>query len=92
LRIVGLRADPKNFMDTERIETMEARKLKDAILKEIFEAYREAGALYKKTADPETRLAVLDMKRGFDLAIQHLLPVDARYEKLWEELKALFSN
>ncbi|HTX22255.1 MAG TPA: hypothetical protein VMD27_10425 [Candidatus Aquilonibacter sp.] len=80
------------IMEKGQIETSEARKWKDALLKEIFDAYKESGALYKKTTNLETRQAILDMKRGFDLAIQHLSPSNAGAEKIWEELRAQFAS
>jgi hypothetical protein len=81
-----------HFMDEGQIKTVEARKLKDSIFKEILVAYRESGALYKKIGDPESRQAHLDMKRGFDLILQRLSPSEACPEKLWEELKPPFSG
>ncbi|HUB86301.1 MAG TPA: hypothetical protein VMB22_00300 [Verrucomicrobiae bacterium] len=79
-------------MDKGNSETIEARKWKDSLLKEIFIAYRESGALYKKTANPVVRQDVLDMKRGFDLAIQRLIAPDASAENTWQELKAQFAS
>ena len=73
------------------IETVETRKWKDALLQEIFIAYRESGALYKKITNPSVRQDVLDMKRGFDLAIGRLLLPDSSAEKTWQELKAQFA-
>ncbi len=72
-------------------ETVETRKFKDAVLVEIFNAYQESGMVYQKTADPETRQAVLDLKRCCDLAIHHLSPLGAHAEKRWEELGMRFS-
>jgi len=79
-------------MEKGRIETVEARKIKDAILKEVFDAYRESGALYKKIVNPESKQALLDMKRGFDLIIRRLSPSEACSEKLLEELRSPFSS
>ena len=79
-------------MEKGRIETVEARKIKDAILKEEFDAYRESGALYKKIVNPESIQALLDMKRGFDLMIWRLSPSEACSEKLLEELRSPFSS
>jgi hypothetical protein len=73
-------------------ESTETRKFKDAMLVEIFNAYQESGTVYQKTADPETRQAVLDLKRCYDLAINHLLPLGVHAEKRWEELGARFSG
>ncbi len=67
-------------------ETVESRKFKDAVLAEIFNAYQESGTVYQKTADPETRQTVLDLKRCYDRAIHHLSPLGTLAEKRWEEL------
>jgi hypothetical protein len=77
-------------MDKEPVETVEVRKMKDAILKEIFDAYRESGALYKKVDDSQSRQALLDMKRGFDLIIRQLSPSEVFSEKLLEDLRSPF--
>ncbi|MGO8839249.1 MAG: hypothetical protein ACLQAH_06765 [Limisphaerales bacterium] len=55
-------------------ESTEIRKFKDAVLIEIFIAYRELGTVYQKATDPETRQTLLDLKRCYDLAIHHLSP------------------
>jgi len=72
-------------------ESTEARLFKEAILVEIFKAYRESGAVYQKTTDPETRQTILDMKRCYDLAIHHLAPLAVHAEKHWEDLGSRFS-
>jgi hypothetical protein len=79
-------------MDTGGTESIETRKLKDAILAEIFKAYQESGAVYQKTTDPEIRQTVLDLKRCYDLSIQHLSPLGVHAEKLWEELGTRISD
>jgi hypothetical protein len=72
-------------------EHVESRNFKDAILVEIFNAYQETGMVYQKTSDPEIRKTVLDLKRCYDRAIQHLSPLGAHAEKLREELGTRFS-
>jgi hypothetical protein len=79
-------------METRATESVETRKFKDAILAEIFKAYQESGAVYQKTADPEIRQTVLDLKRCYDLSIQHLSPLGAQAEQLWEELGTRISD
>jgi hypothetical protein len=73
-------------------ESVETRKFKDAILVEIFNAYQESGTIYQKTTDPEIRQTVLDLKRCYDLAINHLSPLGVHTEKRWEELGSRFSG
>ena len=79
-------------MHPEGTENIETPKFKDAILAEIFDAYKESGALYQKTEDPEIRRTMLDLKRCYDLAILHLSPLGVHAEKLWDERKILFSG
>ena len=79
-------------MDTGEAESVETRKFKDAILAEIFIAYKESGAVCQKTTDPEIQRTVQDLKRCFDLAIVHLSPLGVQAEKLWEELRMPFSS
>jgi hypothetical protein len=79
-------------MGKKLVETVETRRFKDAILVEIFNAYQESGTIYQKTCDPEIRQTVLDLKRCYDLAINHLSPLAVPAEKLWEELGTRFSG
>jgi len=78
-------------MDTGGTESAESRKVKDAILVEILNAYQESGLVYQKTADPEIRKTVLDLKRCYDLVINHLSPLSSHAEKNWEEVGTRFS-
>ena len=78
-------------MGNKEGESPEARKFKDAILVEIFNAYQESVRVYQITTDPEIRQTVLDLKRGYDLAINHLSPLGPHTEQLWEELRTQFS-
>jgi hypothetical protein len=82
----------KKFMDTGGAKSIKTRKFKDAVLAQIFDAYKESGAVYQKTADPEIQRTMLDLKRCCDLAIHHLSPLGVPAEKLWDELKAPFSS
>ena len=79
-------------MDTGGAESIETRKFKEAILAEIFGAYKESGTVYQKTADPEIQRTMLDLKRCYDLAIHHLSPLGVHAEKLREELEMRFSG
>src|ERR1035441_6581705 len=79
-------------MDTGGAVSTETHKFKDAILAEIFNAYKESGAVYQKTADPEIRRTMLDLKRCYDLAILHLSPLAIHAEKLWDEMRTPFSS
>ena len=79
-------------MDTKGAESSKMGKLKDAILAEIFNAYKESGTLYQKTTDPEIRRTMQDLKRCYDLAILRLSPLGVRAEKRWDEMKAPFSS
>ena len=79
-------------MDKKGTENIEARKFKDTMLVEIFSAYQESATIFQKTTDPEVRQTVLDLKRCYDLAINHLSPLGVPAEKLWEELGARFSG
>jgi hypothetical protein len=79
-------------METGRIESVETRKFKDAILVEIFKAYQASETAYQKTTNPETRQTIRDLKRCYDLAIHHLSPLPLHTEKRWEELNARFSE
>jgi hypothetical protein len=79
-------------MDKKGTESIETRKVKDAILGEIFNAYHASGTVYQKTTNPEIRQTVLDLKRCYDLAIHHLSPLGIHAEKRWEELETRFSD
>jgi hypothetical protein len=79
-------------MDTKGAESIKTGKFKDAILAEIFNAYKESGTLYQKTTDPEIRRTMLDLKRCYDLAILHLSPLGVHAEKRWDEMKTPFSS
>ena len=79
-------------MDAGGTESIEARKFKDAILAEIFDAYRESGTVYQKTAEPEIQRTMLDLKRCYDRAIVHLSPLGVHAEKLWDEMRTPFSS
>jgi hypothetical protein len=79
-------------MDTGGAVSTETHKFKDAILAEIFNAYKESGTVYQKTADPEIRRTMLDLKRCYDLAIRHLSPLGVHAEKRWDEMKTPFSS
>jgi hypothetical protein len=79
-------------MHTEGSKNIETPKFKDAILAEIFDAYKESGMVYQKTTDPEIRRTMLDLKRCYDLAILHLSPLGVPAEKLWDERKMPFSS
>ena len=79
-------------MATGGTESVETRQFKDAILAEIFKAYHASGTVYQKATDPETRRTALDLKRCCDLAINHLAPLGAHAEKLWDELGLRFSG
>ena len=74
------------------VPKVEAGKLKETMLVEIFNAYRESATVYQKTTNPEIRQAVLDLKRCYDRAIHHLSPLGVPAEKHWEELGARFSG
>ena len=78
-------------MATGRPDSVESQKLKDAILIEIFNAYQESGLIFQKTSDPEIRQTVLDLKRCYDRAIEHLSPLDVHSERRREELRTRFS-
>jgi hypothetical protein len=79
-------------MDTEGAESIKTRKFKDAILAEIFNAYKESGTVYQKAADPEIQRTMLDLKRCCDLAILHLSPLGVHAEKRWDEMRTPFSS
>ena len=80
-------------MDTGGAESIETRKFKDAILAEIFDAYKESGTVYQKTADPEIQRTMLDLKRCYDLAILHLSPLGVHAEKrLGRNENAIFKS
>jgi hypothetical protein len=79
-------------MDAGGTESIEARKFKDAILAEIFSAYKESGTVCQKTADPEIHRTMLDLKRCYDRAIVHLSPLGVHAEKLWDEMRTPFSS
>jgi len=79
-------------MDTGGAVSIETHQFKDAILAEIFDAYKESGTVYQKTADPEIRRTMLDLKRCYDLAILHLSPLGVHAEKRWDEMKTPFSS
>jgi hypothetical protein len=78
-------------LETRGAESVEARKFKDAVLVEIFKAYQASEVVYQKTTNPETRQAILDLKRCYDLAIHHLSPLAIHTRRRWEELNARFS-
>ena len=79
-------------MDPGGAEIIKTRKFKDAILAEIFDAYKESGTVYQKTADPEIQRTMLDLKRCYDRAILHLSPLGVHTEKLWDEMRTPFSS
>ena len=79
-------------MDKKGAENVETRRFKDTILVEIFSAYQESATVYQKTADPEIRQTVLDLKRCYDRTIHHLSPLGAAAEQLWEQLGTRFSD
>jgi len=70
----------------------EVRKLKDAIVREIFAGYKEAGIAYQKTANPEIKDALMAIRHGFDMALQRLLPLNEEAEKNWNKAGEQFSN
>lgn len=69
-----------------------ARRTKDAILAEIFNAYKEAGILYSKTTNPRIRDGLLAIKHGCDLAVARLMPLDGQLENLLEDINRQFSD
>jgi hypothetical protein len=79
-------------MDIKGAESIRIGKHKDAILAEIFDAYKESGTVYQKTTDLEIRRTMLDLKRCYDLAILHLSPLGVHAEKRWDEVKTPFSS
>ena len=79
-------------MDTGGAESIETRKFKDAVLSQIFDAYKESGTVYQKTVDPEIQRTMLDLKRCYDLAILRLSPLGVHAEKLWDEMRTPFSS
>jgi len=79
-------------MESRGTESVETRKFKDAVLVEIFKAYEETGAVFQKTTDPETRQTMQDLKRCYDLSLQHLSPLGLPAEKRWEELGARIAD
>lgn len=79
-------------MDPKGSENVETRKFKDAVLAEIFTAYRESATVYQKTTDPEIRRTLMDLKRCYDLAIHHVSPLGVSAEQLLEELGMRFSG
>jgi hypothetical protein len=79
-------------MDTQGAANLKTGKSKDALLAEIFNAYKESGTLYLKTTDPEIRRTMLDLKRCYDLAILHLSPLGVHAEKHWDEMKIPFAG
>jgi hypothetical protein len=79
-------------MDNKGAESIKAGNLKDAVLAEIFNAYKESGIVYQKTTDREVRRTMLDLKRCYDLAILHLSPLGLHAEKQWDEVKTPFSG
>jgi len=79
-------------MGNQGSESTEIRKFKDAVLIEIFIAYRESGTVYQKATDPETRQTLLDLKRCYDRAIHHLSPAGVHAEELREELGMRFPS
>ncbi len=79
-------------MDTKGAESLKTGKFKDAILAEIFNAYKESGTLYQKTTDPEIRRTMQDLKRCCDLAILRLSPLGVHAEKQWDAMKIPFSS
>jgi len=80
------------IMATGGTEKLTSRHFKDAILAEIFKAYRASGTVYQRATDPETRRTLLDLKRCYDLAIEHLSPLGERAVKIQEELGMNFSD
>jgi len=79
-------------MDKKGGEKFEASRFKEAILVEIFNAYREPATVYEKTTSPEIWQTLLDLKRFYDRAIHRLSPLAVLAEKLWEELGTRFSG
>ena len=79
-------------METRITAKTAARRAVDAMLVEFLEAYQEAGKLYAKTTDAETRRTVLEMKRCLDLAFTLLAPLDAPSETRLEKLRVPFSS
>jgi len=78
-------------MDAGEAESIEARKFKDAIRAEIFDAYRESGTVYQKSG-PEIQRTMLDLKRCYDLAILHLSPLGVHAEKVGRNENAIFKS
>ena len=79
-------------MATGAPENIAVRKFKDAVLVEIFKAYRASGVVYQKASDTETRRTLLDLKRCYDLAIHHLSPLGSQADQMREELALPFSD
>jgi hypothetical protein len=79
-------------MENTGNEDAAASESKDAFLSEIFIAYREAGVIYKITADAELKNMMLAIRHFLDLALQRLLPLNERFEKCLIDASAQFSD
>jgi len=84
-------ADERSEMNDDP-SNHDAEGSKEAIVEQIFIAYKEAAALYRKTTNPASRETLREIRHGFDVILQHFFPLGEESEKRWDEFRAGFSD
>jgi hypothetical protein len=70
---------------------MEFEIVRNALINEIFIAYRESGAIYRKTANGELRGEMEMIRLGLERMLKNLLPLGEQHEKVLEKLRVSFN-
>lgn len=81
----------QTFMN-DSVSKTEAQKVKDAIIQEVFVAYRQAGVVRKKASNPELKVRMEVVRHNLDMILRRLFPLTDYQEDVWREVRFLFRN
>lgn len=81
----------QTFMNDSASKT-EAQKAKDAIIQEVFVAYRQAGVVRKRASSPEMKVHMDVVRHNLDMILRRLFPLTEYQEDVWREVRFLFRN
>jgi hypothetical protein len=81
----------QTFMN-DSVSKTEAQKAKEAIIQEVFVAYREAGVVRKKASNPELKSRMEIVRHNLDMILRRLFPLTEYQEDVWREVRFLFRN
>lgn len=69
---------------------IEIENSREAIIQQIFAAYRQAGFVFQKAQDDESRDKIEIVRHDLDMALRRLFPLSDYHQDIWREVRMPF--